>query len=487
MALITIHAVVDVSGHVGVLEIGRIVPAVASRALKDCVIIRVGMTRGADAIGVAVRDREGRVLRVIEGGARPGGCVVAVLARVGEELRLGRVARIGGVVVVSLMASDAGGRKGGVVVVDVAFGTLPWRNRMGSRQRESGVVVIESRVGPDGRVVTQLAGSWESRSRVRRIRRARVVRLVARIAERAVERIVVVLVAVGAGSRRNHVCPRQLEARAGVIKRSIAPPYGVVAGLAGGRECSRRVVHRRDRIGVVGLMAAHAGRARQVVVIVGVAIAALPRRNCVRARQRKSGAAVVERRIQPGRRVMALVASLREIRGHVIGVGRSLVIGQVARHARVRADVVVAVFLVMAIRTLPRWHCVHSGQRKACSVVVEARVGPGCRVMALLTGLRDACGRVVGLGRPLIVLHVAAHAGRAAQVVIVIDVAIGAQAGRNSVSAGQRKPSRGVIKFAAHPVVGSVAVGAGRRESSRNVAWVGGRFEIRRVTRVALG
>ncbi len=56
---------------------------------------------------------------------------------------------------------------------------------------------------------------------------------------------------------------------------------------------------------------------------------------------------------------MALLASLREIRSHVIRVSGSLVIGQVATHAGGIGDVVVVVDV--AIRTLARRHSVHSG------------------------------------------------------------------------------------------------------------------------------
>lgn len=41
MALITIDAVVDISGHVGVLEIARVVVAVATRTLKHRIVTRV--------------------------------------------------------------------------------------------------------------------------------------------------------------------------------------------------------------------------------------------------------------------------------------------------------------------------------------------------------------------------------------------------------------------------------------------------------------
>lgn len=75
----------------------------------------------------------------------------------------------------------------------------------------------------------------ESRRLVRGIIRASVILLVTRVAERAVQRVVVVDVAVGANARRHRVHSRQLEAGAGVIERTIRPLRRVMAGLAGRR------------------------------------------------------------------------------------------------------------------------------------------------------------------------------------------------------------------------------------------------------------
>ena len=108
MTLVTIDAVVDIPVNVRVAEILGVVAAMAGRALEHRIIIRVRVTRGANTVCVAMGDREPGVLRVIESGAGPCGCVVAVLARRREELRLSRVTRIGGVVVIGLVATDAG-------------------------------------------------------------------------------------------------------------------------------------------------------------------------------------------------------------------------------------------------------------------------------------------------------------------------------------------------------------------------------------------
>ncbi len=54
----------------------------------------------------------------------------------------------------------------------------------------------------------------------------------------------------------------------------------------------------------------------------------------VQSGEREPGAVVVELRVRPVAGVMALLASLREVRSRVVGIGGSLEILQVARHAR---------------------------------------------------------------------------------------------------------------------------------------------------------
>ena len=122
MALITITAVVHIALHTGVIAI-RLVFLVAVGALEYRIIIGIRMTRGADAVRLAMGHRKACVLRVIEGGSGPCSRVVAVLARRWEKLRLGFMARIGAVVVVRLMAPDTLRGQRRVIVVDVTIRT----------------------------------------------------------------------------------------------------------------------------------------------------------------------------------------------------------------------------------------------------------------------------------------------------------------------------------------------------------------------------
>ena len=123
MALIAVNAVVDISGHVVVLEVIGVVAAMASGALEDGVVVRINVARRANIVRIAVAGRELSVLRVVKGRVGPGCGVVTVLAGRREELGLRGVTRVGGVVVIGLMAANASGRQGRVVVIDMAVGT----------------------------------------------------------------------------------------------------------------------------------------------------------------------------------------------------------------------------------------------------------------------------------------------------------------------------------------------------------------------------
>ena len=128
MALVAIDAVIDVARHARVLEVRRIVTAMATRALEYGVVVGIDVARRAHSVRVAMVHGELRVLRVIEGRTGPRRGVVAVLARRREELRLSGVARIRGVVVIRLMAAVTGGWQRRIVRVDVAVCALARRN-----------------------------------------------------------------------------------------------------------------------------------------------------------------------------------------------------------------------------------------------------------------------------------------------------------------------------------------------------------------------
>ena len=218
---IAVDAVVDIPVHVRVMEIRRVIAAMATGALEHGVVIRTGVAREANAVRAAVVDRERRVLRVVERGrGAPGRRGVTGRARGREELRLRRVAWIGAVVVIGLMAADASGRQCRVVAVDVAKRAS--RGRMGAGQREWCVVVIERRIRPQHSVVAQFARRREARVWHRRSGIVEI-GLVAVNAQRAVQGIVIVDVAICTRPWRHRVRAQQLEARSSVVKRTVGP------------------------------------------------------------------------------------------------------------------------------------------------------------------------------------------------------------------------------------------------------------------------
>src|SRR5215467_5049242 len=131
---------------------------------------------------------------------------------------------------------------------------------------------------------------------------------------------------------------------------------------------------------------------------------------------------------------MALVAGLGEIRADVVGIGGALVVLEVAAHAGCGIQAVIVINV--AIGALPRGNRVQSGERETRAAVVKGGIGPVGGGVALITGLREIRGDVIGIGGALVILQVAGHTRRTREVVIVVDVAIGAGARRNRVHPG---------------------------------------------------
>ena len=211
-------------------------------------------------------------------------------------------------------------------------------------------------------------------------------------------------------------------------------------------------------------MAGHASRARQIVVFVDVAIGALPRRNGVQSGQRESRAVVIECRVHPVGGVVTLIAGLREVRRHVVRIGRSLIVLEMAVYARRAAQVVIIVHVAIGARA---WrYRVHACERESSGSMVEGRTRPVTSAMALIAGLREIRGDVVRIRRALVVLQMASYAGCAGQVVVIVNVAIGAGARRHRVQAGQSKARGGVIELGVGPRHRVVALLARSGEST---------------------
>lgn len=135
VAVVAIRAVVDVPVDAAMVGVGlRLLMTV--RACEDRIVVRIRMARGAHPIGSTVIRREPGV---VEGGLHPIRRVVA--GRAGCRKPCRNVIRIGGAVVIRLVARIAVRRNRRVVVVDVA--TRAGNRCMRSRQGKRCVVVIE--------------------------------------------------------------------------------------------------------------------------------------------------------------------------------------------------------------------------------------------------------------------------------------------------------------------------------------------------------
>ena len=228
MALVAVSAVVHVPVHVRVLKIGGVVIAMAARALEDRIVSTINVTGRALAVGVAMGDEELGVVGMRERRAGPRAAAHAVAGSAlgdGEErgVHARGMGRVGGPVVVGLMAGAARVAVQVVVAVDVTVSAYPWRNGVQSDQGETRVVVIKGGVCPVDRVVAGFAGGGEPSRRVRRVGGPVVVGLMARIAERAIQRIVVVDVAIGTQARGHGVRVGQRETGCRVVKFAIGP------------------------------------------------------------------------------------------------------------------------------------------------------------------------------------------------------------------------------------------------------------------------
>ncbi len=101
--------------------------------------------------------------------------------------------------------------------------------------------------------------------------------------------------------------------------------------------------------------------------------------------------------------------------------------------------------------------------------VVKLGVQPSRGVVTGFARRREMRGGVVWVRCPVVVSRVARIAKGGADVVVVIDVAIGASPWRNSMHAGQRPAGLCVVECAVHPVHGVMAHLAGGGELRRDV------------------
>lgn len=116
--------------------------------------------------------------------------------------------------------------------------------------------------------------------------------------------------------------------------------------------------------------------------------------------------------------------------------------------------------------------------------MIEGGIAPRDRVVALLASLREVRRDVIWIDRPLEIFHVASHACRAGQVVVIVNVAVSALPRGHRVRVGQWKADSRVIELRIQPAIRAVALFAGGPELSRNMVWIRRGLKIRRVARV---
>jgi len=176
----------------------------------------------------------------------------------------------------------------------------------------------------------------------------------------------------------------------------------------------------------------------------------------MRAGQREAGRRVIKCRVTPGRGGVALLASLRESRLHVVGIGGPLEVFQVTRNTSRIGTGEVVVVIDVALHALHR--PVRAGQGEAGGGVVKGRTSPRRGVVALLASLREASRHVVGIRGALEVFQVAAHARRIGTGEVVVAIHVTLRALHRGVRPRQREAGRGVVKLRARPSRGVMAL-----------------------------
>ena len=161
---------------------------------------------------------------------------------------------------------------------------------------------------------------------------------------------------------------------------------------------------------------------------------------------------VAKGRSCPRRCCMTSRASSRKDcwRRFVDGVRRGVVIRRVAAITRRRQRRVVAVYMA----TGASHRRVGARQRKRCGAVIELAVCPQDRVVAQLARGREPCLDVIHRScRGVVVVQMTGNASsiRTRQVVVVVDMAVGADARGDSVRVRERETRGGVIELPVCP------------------------------------
>ncbi len=134
-----------------------------------------------------------------------------------------------------------------------------------------------------------------------------------------------------------------------------------------------------------------------------------------------------------------------------------------AGHAGRACEIEIAVHVAIGAETWRHRMCARQSESRGG--VVELAIGPLHCIVASFAGGRESA-MWDRSRRPGIVFLVTGIAGRAAQIVVVINVAVGTRAGRNRVRTDKNKSGRRVIELAIGPLHGIVTLLASGREST---------------------
>ena len=190
---------------------------------------------------------------------------------------------------------------------------------------------------------------------------------------------------------------------------------------------------------------------------------------------------MVERGRLPGRSGVTNLALLRNPGRHVIRIRRPLEIPQVARNARGRCEIEVAIRVALITLQLR----VSTGQGETNRIMIEAGGLPGRGRMAILAGLRKSERHVIRAAGFLKIQQVAADASSRGARVFASRVA--SRAIQSCVHACKSEARNFcVIEFHALPVTDRVTVLALRRKSCRYVVWRSSLLERSLMTGITL-
>ena len=426
MALIARRRRIRISLYASVNRVGRrFIVRMAVRATERVVIRRVQMTIRAGGPDVGVRSGVDREPGVIERRSGPVGGVVTGGARGRKSRR--HVIWIRRPGPIRLVARIAVGGNGGVVVGNVAG--CARRGDMRPGQRERGVRMVERGSGPVGGAVAQRAIQRKSRRYVIWIRGLVVLGEMTSVTGGWEGRVIVVHVAGRAG--RRDMSSRQRERRLRMVECGAGPIDGAVTERAVGGERGLDVI-RSGGLVVIRQVAAHASERRCRVTGADVALRA--RQRGVRSGERKHRI-VIERRGQPGGRVVTLGAVGGKTRCNMIRVGGALQVRLVTPDAGGRRGGEVSAHMACRARS----GRMRARQREIRNQrVIERRVEPGMHVVAHRAVRRELLMRRI-LRRQKF-LAVAVDAGRAHSHENAAGRAfMAAFAGRRRVRAEQRK------------------------------------------------